>query len=323
MEKQSTERFDLYLETLFELYESTSLTDTQKSLQMALDKVNARLLKQKGEFTKAKLQEYKNLITDELQKSYGGLFEAVNEEQLKVGAVVSAAYGLNEIPRATIEDLISSKRQVQGYDLKELFKVTGDNHERALRTLLASEVAQGRPPIEIAKMLAEKNDSLSKGQLRTAIFTTISESREIVRETALEKLNKGLGGKYLYNAVLDSRTHNYCREHDGKLYDTKEEISKDIKVHFNCRSVAVLVVDETLIPKERASIFGPTQNVPYSEWVKNLSDEQQKTILGRKYDAYKNGTYKINGLADVKNAGVSLNLKDIKSAVVHHNEESI
>jgi len=315
MPNKSTQNFDLYLETLFELYEPTSLTDTQKALEIALDKINSRLLKQKGEITKAKLNEYKALITDEIQKAYGGLFETVGDESIRVGEVVAAAYGVNALPKAALNEIINSKRQIQGYDFKELFKVTADNHERALRVLLASEVAQGRPTNEIAKMLADKNDALSKGQLRTAIFTTISESREVVRENVLEELNEGLGGKYLYIATLDGNTTDYCRARNGRLYDTKEEIEKEIKQHFNCRSISSLVVDASLIPTKRASIFGETENLPYFKWLKNLSDEQQKIILGRRYNAYKNGSYKINGLADVKNAGAKLNLSDVKKGL--------
>ena len=297
----STESFDLYLETLFELYESTSYSDTRKALEMALNDISNKLLAEDNINTVTQLNKYKSLIQDEINKSYSGLQDGLQNEVSDVSQLVASNYGLLSVNTNVINDLVGRNSNIQGYTFGDLFKTTKDNHIRALKTLISSQVAQGIAPNKIAKMLLDKNSSMTKSQLQTAVFTTISEARERAREEGYD--NFKFPKKYVYIATLDGRTSNYCREHDGKIYTDKTKAFREIKVHFNCRSVIGVIANEADIPTERASVFGSTQNVPYSEWIKTLSDDQLKVILGSKYNAYKQGTYTIKGLSDVKNTG--------------------
>jgi len=314
--KYSTRSFDLWIETLFELYDSKTLTQTQIALKSGLDKLIADVATSKGDYTKKQRDQYIAMIQDAVKGGYEGSFETVQKEIGQVAKVVAGAYGLKKIPDKLMNNLISQNNEIQGYKFKELFKLASDNHERQLRTLFAREVAMGESPSSIAKMLKEKNMSLSEGQIKTAVYTALSEARERVREEAYFELEKDFENvKYQYLATLDGNTTQHCIERDGRIYPDLESISADLNSHWNCRSVSMMIVDKDSIPDRRASIFGQTTNQKYPDWLASLDSEKQKIVLGKKYDAYQRGDYKVKSLADIKLTGTKLSLDDIKKAI--------
>lgn len=223
--------------SLFEIYNSSSYNDTFIALKLADEKIQNAILKTKGEFTKKKLNEIKTEINNEINKAYGGLFENMQTEVSAVSNVVAGAYVSNySLPNSVIDELINSKRQIQGYGFKELFDLTESNHARQLRVLLSSGVAQGHNAMKIAREIGVKNSKLSKGQLKTNIYTTIAESRTVARHKSYEQLeNEGIIKGYIYDATLDGRTTIYCREHDQRRYNQPiNEIQHLINTHFNC-----------------------------------------------------------------------------------------
>ena len=132
---------NLSMQTLLELYKSKGLTDTQINLKLALDKINQRILKTKGTWTRQKLNEVKKLISNEISNSYGGLFETMQDESVAIanisnGAILGSSL-TSSLPTFAINDLMNSNRDIQGYTFKELFKLTEDNHARQLRRLLS------------------------------------------------------------------------------------------------------------------------------------------------------------------------------------------
>ena len=289
--------------TLFENLETQGYSDLIIALKLADEKITDRILKTKGEWTKSKLNEIKRLINDEITKAYGGLFGTLQDEVVETA---NLAYGYmlgtfaTRLPKKVLEELVNSNRDIQGYTFKELFKLNEDNHARQLRVVLASGVAQGLTVDQIINNYNIKSDKLSKGVIAGNIFTVLAETRQQAHFKAYKDLeDMGVVEKYEYNSVLDSNTTLYCREHDGKIYDSIEAISKDIKVHFRCRSMALPLGEDT-DPSLRASETGLTQQKTFEDWFINAPREVQKaTLTNKKYEALLLGKYKVKSLADI------------------------
>lgn len=197
--------------TLLEQYKSKGYTDTQLALQNALELINARILKTNGQWSTQKLNAIKKLIEDEIAKSYGGLFASLQDESTAIAQITyNAIIGVSmsaSIPTALMNDLTKSNRLIQGYEFKELFKLTQDNHARQLRVSLASAIGAGLTPTQITQELNKKNESLTKSQLATNVRTVIFDAANEATYKSYAKLEKdGLIDYYEYVAVLDSRT---------------------------------------------------------------------------------------------------------------------
>lgn len=309
--KQSNESFNLYLETLFELYESKGYSQTRIALELALQRINDKLENELTIQTRAKQLEYKKLIESEITTAYDGTFETIQEDVSNVMNVVAAAYGMNKLPNKVIADIINENNKIQGYTFEKLFNKASKNEIARMKAFIASDVAKGMNSKVIGSELSKINDSSTKGQLQTIVRTVISEARERARTEAYKEFEKDIPNlQYKYTATLDGRTTLYCINHDGKIYDTLKAIDDDLNSHWNCRSVKSFVVNGKVPPK-RASIFGQIDNKNYKEWFSGLTEEQKKVMLGKKYNAYKKGTWKIDGLADVKKTGTKLSLDDV------------
>ena len=316
------QELQLLEESLFINMKSKGLSDTQAALQIALDKITAKISKSGDEITRQQLNEYKRLIKEEITKSYEPLYGAMQDESVKAAGVVGSymAVTTKKIPTKVIDDLINSRRNILGYEFQELFKLQSENHEIALRVVLGSGVAQGLPANEIVKNLMDKSESLSQGILANNVNTVIKESREQMRYARYKEYeSEGIIKGYMFDATLDGRTSSQCASLSNKKYMMKFDeipLSERPALHFNCRSTLVPISTNEFTDNVKSSMFGPTKNVPYSQWLRELSDKQQKIVLGSKYNGYKSGKYKVKSLADVK--GVASHSLDEISKVLNN-----
>lgn len=303
--------------TLFELFESSSYSDTLKALVLAQQEITAKILSIPGDtWTRKRLQSVRKLIDEEILKAYSGTLPALQSELPVIAEIVAANIlvdSFTKVSTSVIDYITSNKLEVQGYSADELFKSIADNHARQLRALVGSGVAQGKTANTIVNELIQKHSQLSKAQLRTAIFTTIAEARAYTSYNAFDGMQKsGVIKGYEYVATLDGRTTEYCRDHDGRrYYKPIGEIQNKINVHFNCRSRFIPFTESTK-KDTRASQFGQVPDEPYSKWFSKQDENFQRKVLGsKKFNAYKKGSYKIGGLPDIK--GQKLDLDEISS----------
>ncbi len=304
--------------TLFENYVSKGYSDYLIALKLADERITQRILATKGEWTKTKLNDIKRAINEEISMAYGGLFESMQEESVTTANLVMGAVLGNEgtrISKSVMNDLLNSKRDIIGYTFKELFNLTEENQARQLRVIVSSGVSQGLPTDEIIRNYNIKSDKLSRGQLKSNIFTVISHSRDAGRHEAYKSLeDDDITRGYEYEATLDGRTSQYCRIHDNnKYYKSIEEIEHLIKVHFNCRSVFIPLPSLNLSSGQRASQFGATKHKNYESWYLSQDDNFHKTTLeNKKYNAFLKGKYKVKSLADITK---SQDLESIKKSL--------
>jgi SPP1 gp7 family putative phage head morphogenesis protein len=213
-----------------------------------------------------------------------------------------------EVPKSVIDIINNSQSLIQGYTVNELFRTTSDNHARALRVMLGSYVSQGASLPTILKDMRDKHLSIVDNQLRTSVYTTIKSAREEATYASYKELEKtGVVTGYEYSAKLDSRTSELCRSLDNRQWiGNIDSVPFKPPVHFNCRSKLVpLTIDES-----------DYKETSYKDWFESKEESFQKKVLGKKkFEAYKKGTYTIDTLSDVKQAGVKLSMDDISKNI--------
>lgn len=92
--------------------------------------------------------------------------------------------------------------------------------------------------------------------------------------------------KFKFLAVLDMRTSEICREHDGDIFLVKKAVQGENvpPLHPNCRSTIVPYLGEDYEPKMRIARDPETgknmyvQNMSYKEWYKEYVEDQSGII---------------------------------------------
>lgn len=304
--------------TLIEEYRSKGYDDTLQALLLANEKIKSAILKTNGVWTKSKLNEIKRLIDDEITRAYGGLFASLQDEsvaiaEINLNAVLGFAILTASLPKSAVNDLINSNRPIQmsynsktkeakEYTFKELFGLTSDNHARQLKVTLAGGVAQGLTADQIIRQYDIKSGQLSKGQLKSNVFTVITDSKNQGNYEGFKELEKrGLIKYYEHVSVLDGSTSDICRRLDNRKYYTKfENIPVGFRppVHSQCRSQ--LIPRTTDDPQLRTSQDGIIPEESYPTWFSKQPKSFQRSVLGnRRYKEYKEGKYKIESFPDV------------------------
>lgn len=309
---QSIYDITLASSVLIEEYQSKGYSDYLQVLLLANDKISQAILKTNGNWTASKLNEIKRLINDEITKSYGGLFEQLQDESVAIAtinqnAVLGYASLATTLPEYAVKDLIKSTRLIQmsedsQYEFKKLLEGTKETNIRVLRNTLAGLVATGKTPQEIARDLTFKSNKLSKGQIRSNIFTIVTDAKNQGNYQGYKELeNRGLIKYYEHVSTLDSRTSDICMRLDGRKYYQKiDDIPSGLKppIHGNCRSQ--LVPRTTDDQQLRASQNGQIPEEKFPTWFVKQPKSFQRTALGnRKYKLYQDGIYKIESLPDV------------------------
>lgn len=295
---------DRYLieQTLFSLYENPPLNATNEALNLALKQVIYKINDTNGAWTRSNMRGISKAIADELNIAYEPLLPLVmadSIDQIKTSS-------LFKLDRKTIDNIVNKDNIVQGYTVKDLFKTQQDNHIKQMQVIFAANASRGAPVNEIVLALKDKNKTLTNNQLKSAIITMGNEARAKTRHENFKTMEEdGLIDGYVYDATLDSRTTEYCRNHDGRVYHKSiDEIKGEINVHFRCRSVFRPYTEDV---KTRASIFGQTENVSYGEWFKKQDESFQRLTLGtKKYNLYKDGSYKVGSIVDLRDSTITL-----------------
>lgn len=307
--------------SLMELLELKGYGDLLVALKIAEENIVRRIEATNGEWTRRKLNEIRKQINIEISKAYGGLFDSVAEESVKVAEVTaSAVAGVAsfKLPKSTVEEILNPNRLIQGYGFKDLFQLTEENTARQLRVVVASGVSQGLTPNQIVSQYKIKSEKLSRGQVVTNIRTNVADARLIGRHKAYEQMEAtGAIRGYEYSATLDSGTTQYCRDHDNrKYYKPIRQIQHLINTHFNERSVFTPISykkDENKEIGTRASVFGQVKKESYESWyLKQSKSFQRLTLTNRRYNDFLKGKYQVSSLADINK---TLNLSQVNAGL--------
>lgn len=80
---------------------------------------------------------------------------------------------------------------------------------------------------------------LMRSQARSLSVTIVNHVATVAKDITYMS-NRNLIGKVMWSSVLDGNTTDYCREHNGIIYDIGE--GPRPPAHFNCRSVMIAIL---------------------------------------------------------------------------------
>lgn len=99
--------------------------------------------------------------------------------------------------------------------------------------LIRDSRARGLGNSEIQTLIDMKIKGLHYTQARALATTSVNYTAVVARNTTIKR-NMGDFDKVVWVSVLDGRTTEYCKEHDGNIYPVGE--GPRPPAHWNCRS---------------------------------------------------------------------------------------
>lgn len=308
----------LYIATILEMYRPESLTITQKALIEAVNNISYKIEQTQGKWTRRRLREVQRAILEELNVPFNDIQKLLADD---MAFVANMSIGTFFVSKEAVEAASKLSLTTQGYSIYELLSKGQSDLTKKLQTQLAASVASGESINDITRALKQSVVSMSKGQLKTVVRTTLAEVNNEVSYAAYNRLeSRGLIEGYEYVATLDGRTSEGCRVRDGRRWRKPiDEIPSEDKPprHFNCRSKLIPTTDFDIGDSGyRSSIGGPVpKGITYGEWFNGLSDTQKRKILGTKYyDKYKQGDFNVKKLSDVVSVR-NLSRKGVQSSI--------
>ena len=221
----------------------------------------------------------------DLSDNFDRIVRAPVTFQLTVGQELSLPNG--EIVRDALQKM--SVRQ------SEIFSMTvrtglieGESTNAIVRQLKGRLTKEQRGSIDTLIAAGGQVTSVPNNQLRTLVRTTVNQVASATSEIIAAE-NPDATEKYLYTAVLDSKTTPICRALDGKVFvHGKGPMPPQ---HFNCRSRHVNIP----IGLERQFL---ELRDDYGQWIEKQSDTEKKKVLGPGRLKYWNGLVKKYGASD-------------------------
>lgn len=159
---------------------------------------------------------------------------------------------------------------------------------------------------------------VGEGTKKGAIDAAVRTIRSHVANTAYDETFDALGAEYFkYFATIDFRTTNLCGSLDGKLWKKGDPSIRKPPLHYNCRSV-LLMVDKDgklsgkrpfvrsdkpvskMSKEEREGNIGQIDaNETFSSWLARQPEKWQRDYLGdTKFKLYKDGKYTLDKFVD-------------------------
>ena len=121
--------------------------------------------------------------------------------------------------------------------IDSFLKSVDKDTKKRVKSILVSGAVQGQHPLKIARQIA-KIKGVEQRHLRTVVNTILMDAQQRVNIASLKK-NQKLYDHFIYDATIDGRTTDYCKNHNDKIYKTFEDIPKSEYPpnHPNCRSI--------------------------------------------------------------------------------------
>jgi len=137
---------------------------------------------------------------------------------------------------------------------------------KSLRKQIENGIIQGHSIDKMSKAIKNQFGSSayqSKRLIHTEMARVVSEAQNKIYQ------DSGIIQKVIYDATLDNKTSNICRDLDGKIFDINSSYPKPPQ-HPNCRSAIIPIVDGWNPRTKRDNIT--KEIIPYKvydEWAKD------------------------------------------------------
>lgn len=140
--------------------------------------------------------------------------------------------------------------------------ITDDILKQA-KIVLRNGITQGLSVIEVIgqlnKIFEPYDPAFDGSRLETIIRTNYMKVYNNTKQAYFKPAqDAGEIVAYQYSAIIDSRTSDFCRDHDKKIYLANSSFMQNSEPpnHFNCRSIVIPITREEFENKE---IFGATE----------------------------------------------------------------
>lgn len=231
-------------------------------------------------------------------------------------------------PSQRLINQVITRNPMQGNPIEEYIKPMGDNFTRVFREEIRQGLAEGKTVDQIVRSLSgTKSNNYKDGKLeirkrgaRSFVRTTLSH---ISNNASLEVYNENsdIVKKVKYVAVLDTRTTNFCKAHDNRVYNIDDKKKPKLPAHWNCRSRYTPVTKswrelgidiDDIDSGTRASMDGKVpQDTSYGDWLSRQSDERIEQALGAtRAKLFKQGGLSVKELVNAR--GETLTLDELR-----------
>jgi len=142
----------------------------------------------------------------------------------------------DDVTKATKAKILNPKTLYQGHTLDNHLKHLRTTTVRKIQGQLAVAVEGGQGIQQITRDLRNTFGALERNELnaltRTVLLESIRDSQDANFDVFADEIEE-----YYYNATLDTRTTPRCWELNGTTSKKKEDITKLLNFHWNCRSI--------------------------------------------------------------------------------------
>jgi len=210
-----------------------------------------------------------------------------------------------EIIRNAFNNMTTNQAQIFSQTIRTGL-LMGDSVETIVRRLKGKLQEGSRGTID---QLAQKGGVVTvkpTHQIRTIVRTSVTQVTDAAREE-VALANSDITEKYIYRALLDSRTTALCRSLDGNIYKWGEGPVPPL--HWNCRSIRVALI-------KGAEEIQKSRFTDYATWLEKNPNEKLKVFKSPKRVEFYEYLSKKYGSKDalrrfVRSDGSQLTLKQL------------
>ena len=256
------------------------------------------------------LSESFRLIDELYEQTYQGAVKEIASTLLLFSEIESRSLGIT-LATSLVNEVFNEKNdKIFGYTFSQLFGASSTRLKNAIKTTLASNMAQNRSIPKYESSIFAMQERQSRANIRTAIRTYQKVLREKVSneyDKELAKTSNFLGWKSL--ATLDGRTTPICIFMNDKFYDkekytSREKIPELPPRHFNCRSIIIRVYNSTHLSNIRAAVGdnggeSVNPNITFEQFLR-VNPNTALQLLGKdRYELWKADRINIKRFIDV------------------------
>lgn len=192
-----------------------------------------RILKKLIKGVRASLKDIKELSVYERDFIYNALVAEAGDD-IKKATLLAINQSILNIPMP-----IGTADDKQNKKMTTVYKQFVNQTANSMLQPIKDEQALGADVLTASAAIIALSGGLFKSQSDSIARTNVGFTSEVVREETFKK-NKAIITHIRIVATLDSRTTNFCRSVNGKVF----EIGKGIrpKFHYNCRTVTEPVI---------------------------------------------------------------------------------
>ena len=229
-----------------------------------ISRVNPRspeIKKEVNRFVKETLQTTRGHLTE-----YGASQLTFHTNSLHKG--VGKVYEVKPPRKSTVLTNIIGTNIKGDTSLSTQFSRIGDNELKRIDGIVNRGVASSLSNKEISSKIA-RTTKITENQASALVRTSITRSTNLAQSEVMQA-NSGIMKGYQFTAILDTRTSDICKFHDGIIYPYDDTIHLP-PLHWRCRSTVVPITksfNELLDTKDPRIKKKVVQTLPASQRTK-------------------------------------------------------